>query len=671
MATVIIQFCNRCEERKYLKLCKKCLQYLCSDCKREHFCGVSAAPPTIYSSSEHLIKSIDNKPFQCRTHLKEVVRFCFTCTLQLCEECLDNDLSQHKNHVIYNVDNAAKEIRRQTDEKIASLKVKIEKARRQRHDLDKQRFSSTDRQNTRRQVTNLASNLASAIVAAIEDQARLDKTVAAESVTKLQKTIDVWTETNRTLHKISTAPHNLENIHLFCKYIKVHENLDLPSVRTRADFPDDRKFQHSELVQTELRSLVEYLEALTGINVPLPVKTQEEIERLATAYDREITMVDLATNPASRPQSRVSIKTNMTSTTMLTKYEEDSIMYIKSENQALKMELSKLRKQTKEMIHAASLLSNYCTNVMQFSLMQEDDILEALRKPMVDDDELSEFYHSISSVGHSFSKLKTKVLNVESTDMGSFEDLQNNTDDTKSIQTRMTIETVANHSIAETVSTTIHDKVSELPPISQKSSRPNSIIYMYSKLYDNEWSDALDTLTQSGKRWAMDLVIKHLYLVIKACYKICKHIEEQQLQDLIDTVFLSNNGRRLPLTDIKAIMDLRRRIAVDTAINIRQNIPKMDQFQSELTKCTFKKDKLLKQIYDTPFYGKCVYLCWCMTLEEPPLCLDKEPPKGSVFDKDLYREFTKGGKRIEYCVWPPLLLKEDGEILVKGIVQAR
>lgn len=61
--------------------------------------------------------------------------------------------------------------------------------------------------------------------------------------------------------------------------------------------------------------------------------------RLATAYDREITMVDLATNPASRPQSRVSIKTNMTSTTMLTKYEEDSIMYIKSENQALKMEL--------------------------------------------------------------------------------------------------------------------------------------------------------------------------------------------------------------------------------------------------------------------------------------------------------------------------------------------
>ena len=56
MAT-LIQFCNRCEERKYLKLCKKCTQYLCSDCKRDHICGVSSGPSTLYSFSEHLIKT--------------------------------------------------------------------------------------------------------------------------------------------------------------------------------------------------------------------------------------------------------------------------------------------------------------------------------------------------------------------------------------------------------------------------------------------------------------------------------------------------------------------------------------------------------------------------------------------------------------------------------------
>lgn len=102
-----------------------------------------------------------------------------------------------------------------------------------------------------------------------------------------------------------------------------------------------------------------------------------------------------------------------------------------------------------------------------------------------------------------------------------------------------------------------------------------------------------------------------------------------------------------------------------------QNIFKMEEFKSELNKFSIKKEKLLKQIFETPFFGKCVYLCWCLTLEVPQLYLDiNEPPKGSVIDKDLYREFTKGGKRVQYSVWPPLLLKEDGEILVKGVVQA-
>lgn len=111
---------------------------------------------------------------------------------------------------------------------------------------------------------------------------------------------------------------------------------------------------------------------------------------------------------------------------------------------------------------------------------------------------------------------------------------------------RLTIDTLANHSIAdtfgnqsfpdrrtvnhsipdlsmarsvaETASTTIHDKVSQLPLISQRSSKPNNLVYMYNSMYDNEWTDALEILTQSGKRWAMDVTIKHLYAVMKVCY---------------------------------------------------------------------------------------------------------------------------------------------------------
>ena len=78
----------------------------------------------------------------------------------------------------------------------------------------------------------------------------------------------------------------------------------------------------------------------------------------------------------------------------------------------------------------------------------------------------------------------------------------------------MTLETVANISVANTVSTTVTDKMVQPPSSDKSNSRPNNIVNMYSKLYENEWTDTLDTLTQSGKGWAMDLVIKHLYIVL-------------------------------------------------------------------------------------------------------------------------------------------------------------
>ena len=88
----------------------------------------------------------------------------------------------------------------------------------------------------------------------------------------------------------------------------------------------------------------------------------------------------------------------------------------------------------------------------------------------------------------------------------------------------MTLETVTSISVANTVSTTITDKMVQPPPSDKCSSRPNSIVNMYSRLYENEWTDALDTLTQSGKRWAMDLVIKHLYIVLNVMYYLFVYI---------------------------------------------------------------------------------------------------------------------------------------------------
>ena len=62
--------------------------------------------------------------------------------------------------------------------------------------------------------------------------------------------------------------------------------------------------------------------------------------RLTTAYDQPDESVDLATYPSSsRVPSRLSFKTNITTMTYTSKYEEDSVKYPKRENQSLKMEI--------------------------------------------------------------------------------------------------------------------------------------------------------------------------------------------------------------------------------------------------------------------------------------------------------------------------------------------
>lgn len=62
--------------------------------------------------------------------------------------------------------------------------------------------------------------------------------------------------------------------------------------------------------------------------------------RLATAYDQPDESVDLATHPSSsRVPSGLSYKTNITAMTYTSKHEEDSVKYLKSENQSLKMEI--------------------------------------------------------------------------------------------------------------------------------------------------------------------------------------------------------------------------------------------------------------------------------------------------------------------------------------------
>ena len=43
--------------------------------------------------------------------------------------------------------------------------------------------------------------------------------------------------------------------------------------------------------------------------------------------------------------------------------------------------------------------------------------------------------------------------------------------------------------------------------------------------------------------------------------------------------------------------------------------------------------------------------------------------RGSKFDTNLLKAYTKSGIHVEYIVWPALLLHKNGPVLVKGVAQ--
>lgn len=43
--------------------------------------------------------------------------------------------------------------------------------------------------------------------------------------------------------------------------------------------------------------------------------------------------------------------------------------------------------------------------------------------------------------------------------------------------------------------------------------------------------------------------------------------------------------------------------------------------------------------------------------------------RGTVLNTDVYQPYTRSGTRVDYVVWPAMLLREGGPVLAKGVAQ--
>ncbi|CAC5400648.1 unnamed protein product [Mytilus coruscus] len=168
---------------------------------------------------------------------------------------------------------------------------------------------------------------------------------------------------------------------------------------------------------------------------------------------------------------------------------------------------------------------------------------------------------------------------------------------------------------------------------------PKQIIEMFGKLYEEEWRQALDQLSITG-RWQAHIFIKHLFLVDQ------RHKAE-----------------------MKQVREFRKSTSTMCAVNLQKMIVDKPEFQANLLKWDEKDYDLLSEILNTQYFNRCVYLSWLMVVQNPPMYIDEGPVRRSYINRDVYQEFTKRGSIIDYCVWPALYVEKGAPLGTKGIVQ--
>ena len=83
----------------------------------------------------------------------------------------------------------------------------------------------------------------------------------------------------------------------------------------------------------------------------------------------------------------------------------------------------------------------------------------------------------------------------------------------------------------------------------------------------------------------------------------------------------------------------------------------------------YKHEEIIGQLLETPFFEKCVHLCWNMAIQDPVMYLSADIKPDTVYNRDVYKEFAQSGDKVKYVVWPALFLYEGGPLLYKGVVQ--
>lgn len=191
--------------------------------------------------------------------------------------------------------------------------------------------------------------------------------------------------------------------------------------------------------------------------------------------------------------------------------------------------------------------------------------------------------------------------------------------------------------------------------------RPTKIAEMYNELYDNEWTDAFDELCEDFDKNEKKTIATLRQVMAEANILADDLIHERR--DHIARNMGYGAFSNMPKDVGKTIKDLlKKTYASGAPLNEVVNII---------------IDKLKKNNHNSPvdkiraYAERVAQVSIFMAVQDPPVVIKSDENPGIDFDKSIYREYTKTGKKMDYIVWPPLFLHKDGPLLAKGVAQGK
>ncbi|KAK3106841.1 hypothetical protein FSP39_001019 [Pinctada imbricata] len=204
----------------------------------------------------------------------------------------------------------------------------------------------------------------------------------------------------------------------------------------------------------------------------------------------------------------------------------------------------------------------------------------------------------------------------------------------------------------------------------------------YNDLYENEWKWAFDFM-DNQLNIREDKILETLLRIFRvnsgsnqAAYKFCDDIARTQIANIegemlcplstwteYQRIQYMNHLPNLPLDTTNRVKEYR--ISTST-----ECVPSLQEaFLAHILPEFVDHEQTTEQTIASYAKG-CVYLCWMICIQDPPLILVTKVNRREHFDIMRFRHYIKNGDQFDFVVWPALLSSSGQSILCKGVAQA-